>query len=1043
MTALLIRQLATVARDRLLDEKRLLAPSLRVGRQWVQQAARLRAGLVNVRVTTLKRLAVDLTLRRQQVLNRSLLCRRAQRLLVEQVWRDQRQAHSEGELARQPWADLLAPSLARTLLDLRLAGVTPDDVLQADLSRGKRLELAELLRRYSQALDAYAAIDDAILFDWAVEAILDQPLALGPRTCFLVPADLTADGLPRRLLDQLPGDQPHWLATDPLDALPADEPMTDRGRLRFLFTPEAAPPVVRDGSVHLVAAVDPAAEVDAVLRTALQEGWPLDQIEVLHSDDATYLPLWLERAAALATAAVPELKDGVPVNFAQGLPVRLTRPGRALIAWLDWIDHDFAQTRLLDLLQDELLRPIDEGRSVPCVNAVRLLRKLPVGWGKARWLEHLHEARESKPAQDAETWKRVRNWLRRLLQLVPPPDTAPTVWLKAAESLLHELPVSPNVQDQQAAHRLLAEIAEYRLEAERFAAAPRDMVAELRELVEGLTVTSQGPRAGVLHVAHWESGGHSGRPITFLLGLDEDRFQFTPLTDPLLSDAERRQVSPELATAQDRSAQRRARLSHLLARLRGQVWLSYPCCDVGKNDEVAPSEVVRRVRRLLDIQTKEKLPIAGLFPSSGAPCLARDDAWLTIQPARFTEQAALALLDRHHPHWADGLRADQARASANLTPFDGWVPAAGRVLGLDGPTPLEFSPSTLETLGRCPLAFFFQTLLRLKEPEEPDEAEPGGERWLAANIRGSALHDLFHRFTSLLIAQDRRPSLERDRGQIVTLLQQILARQERRTPMPSPSVHRQEVRDLTQVALLFLAEEADPAYRGRACYVEVSVRHRRDEATSPLDHPEPPRVEGAPGLALRLTGRIDRIDQVDRGLPRAGEEAETEFWVWDFKTGRPYDREPNDVRAKGRHMQPLVYTQIATQRLRAEQHLGPQGQVAGFGYFFASTAGMGERQVWSQDALSQAQEALARVLRLAHVGTFLATQDERDCTFCDFRSICSIPAANRATLHKLDHIGQADVDPEVVTAVSDWAAMRLGPSGSRSQQSADADEEAP
>ena len=54
-----------------------------------------------------------------------------------------------------------------------------------------------------------------------------------------------------------------------------------------------------------------------------------------------------------------------------------------------------------------------------------------------------------------------------------------------------------------------------------------------------------GPRGGCLHVAHVLAGGHSGRPHTFIVGLDDGRFPGVGLQDPILLDEERR-ASPDL-----------------------------------------------------------------------------------------------------------------------------------------------------------------------------------------------------------------------------------------------------------------------------------------------------------------------------------------------------------------------------------------------------------------------------------------------------------------------------------------------------------------
>lgn len=1005
-----IHQLAALARELPWAEKRLLAPSLRAGRQWTQQAARLGGGLLNVRVTTLKRLAVDLTQDRRQCLNVQLLSHRGHRLLVEGVWRQLRKDRPRGELASRPWSEALAHPLARTLYDLRLAAVGPDDLSAADLRPGKRSELAELLVRYSKALVEHQCVDDALLFQWAVEAILDDPDRLGSHTRFLVPADLAAEGLARRLLDQLPPDRTDLLTSEPLDAIPAETPVTDLARLRFLFTQDQAPPPVHDDSVRLVRALDPAIEVDNVLRTVLAAGVPLDQVEVLYTDADTYVPLLLEKAAAWSNSDVPGLENGVPVNFAAGIPVQLTRPGRTLLGWLRWLAQDLSQAVLLDLILAELLAMPPGSPFVGSNRTARWVSRMTVGWGKERWLEELRQAAPGEAEDQSETWPRVRAWLEGLVRHAPTLESSPLDWIAAAEGLIRDRPEKVEL-DEQARHRLIAELRGLRADLARFGAGPRDMQAELTEVVEHALVGGQGPRPGCLHVADLFAGGHSGRPYTFILGLDEDRLSLASLDDPLLGDAERRLISPELATAQHRAAVRRANLARLLARLNGRLTLSYSCVDVVRDEEIGPSEVLRLIHRLGGTHEAEWPAPLVFGPAAGQPALARDEAWLNIGAERWPAPRAEELLAQHYPAWAAGYRAEQARLSPALTPFDGVVPAAGAKLNLRGTAPFTFSAHSLETLGRCPLAFFFERMLDLREPDAgPDPAADH----LPAHVAGRVLHEVFHRVTSTLIEQQRTPTLAGDRAAVLGLLDELLQRQRRRHPLPSAAAEA-ERRQLRLGALLFLAEEERHGARSVVRFVEVSIGRVERFQPSPLDEAEPLRLTLADGLGVRIEGRIDRIDEVQQpGAP--------EFWVWDYKTGRPDRYDKKDVCGTGRTLQPYLYWELATARLRRAQKLPEGAAVGGFGFFFPSSLGLGDRITWTGEELVKGREALRRLLRLADTGAFLATERDDDCKFCPYQRICDVPAASQSTHMKVAAL--EDSESELAERVGEWVRLR-------------------
>ncbi len=74
---------------------------------------------------------------------------------------------------------------------------------------------------------------------------------------------------------------------------------------------------------------------------AWREGIPLDHVELLCTDKATYIPLIYETFPRLIVDDASD--DDIPVTFQEGLPARRFRPGRALVAWLAWMRDDYPQ----------------------------------------------------------------------------------------------------------------------------------------------------------------------------------------------------------------------------------------------------------------------------------------------------------------------------------------------------------------------------------------------------------------------------------------------------------------------------------------------------------------------------------------------------------------------------------------------------------------------------------------------------------------------------------------------------------------------------
>lgn len=1003
--------------NHLLADKRLLAPSLRIGRQWTQRLARLGVGLVNVHVSTLKRLAMELTDARRQKTGWQLLSRYGQTLVVELIWREYCR-----EFPSRPWpshscSETLPYALTRTLTDLRMAGLTSADIRESELPEHRRQELADLLDRYERALKDQHCIDEATLYDWAISAILDCPTLLGADTRFLVPSNLPAEGLARRLVDQLPANRCvclSWVAEADADAI-----STDRNRLRFLFRPDRAPPAFGDQTVRFQRTLDPAIEVDSVVRHALAMGLPLDQIEVLYSDPDTYVPLFLEKSAAWADERVKGLEKGLPITFADGVPLRWTRPGRAVLGWLRWLEQDLNQAVLLELLADRLL-------SLPTVSRWKVsawIRQMRVGWGKSRWQKQLNEFAPVKPTDTGDEWLKVRNWLSDLVQHAPAPDADPLTWITAAESLIPSIPPGRTDLEEQARHRLIGALKEMRSEHLRVKVGPRDMATRLGDLMVQTPVAGQGPKPGCLHVASIWSGGHSGRPCTFVLGLDEDRCRLAFSEDPLLRDSERRRLSPELTTAQERTETRREELASKLSCLEGSVTLSFACFSVVEDEQIGPSEVYIAAERLM--QQPEKPRLLGFGPSAGQPALVREEPWWRLGGPPWPVSEGLNWLSRNHPNWAAGFKAEQRRLSNEITPYDGWVPAAGAALGLIGSQPFLASAKSLEVLGRCPLAFFFGHVLNLEPPEELPNPEAD---YLPGDLRGRVLHEFYQRvITEMTVAV---ASSQWDRDNALRLLWEILETHLQDHPPPSAARLEEEQKGLFLAALVFLAEEEQQQNQILARYAEVSIGFAGTQPQSDLDDPEPLLLPLAGGLQVRVQGRLDRIDEIrasQAGRSGAAEESsgQSEFWVWDYKTGKVTDQFSANHFRTGRLLQPFLYWLLATARLQAAGRLPADATVSGFRYFFtADLPHLGDSYTWTTRDLVQGSEVISRLLQLAHHGLFLATDDEKDCKRCTFRLICDVPAVTRATRIKLETCNGQALPAEARSALKAWMEQR-------------------
>lgn len=887
--------LADACRARLLAEKWLLVPSLRVGHQWIDAVARAGQPAVNVRLKTIKSLALEL----------SGATARPDIAGIIEIARLLAKHHDEdGYLFSLPASLPLAQTVFASLRELRLAGF---DDLPAKTSEvpAKQRELRALLR---ESHDDYP---NALRLAAKAAAALQVHL--------LIPADLEFSALETQLLESFPS----------RTLLPVDEKS------------DTAPAVIR--------AIGEINEVRAVLRRVLAGGIAFDQVEILHTDAGTYLPLLFEETERL----------GVAVTFSEGVPTRFSRPGRALAAWLAWQREDFPQAVLVQMLGDGLLEWPGE---IAHTRLASRLRALGIGFGRRRYASALHDQiaalEQALPERDEDGDPRARcreraleelRWLKAGLETLLA-DASET--LAGARKFLRERVHCVTEMDNFARHALLERIEVFERCLGDEPLPGLDIAAWLAALPDKIRVCGTAPMPGHLHVAGIGNGGHSGRPHTFILGLDSGRWANVARQDPVLLDAERKRLGME--TSDQRRERDRRAFDCLLARLPGNVTLCYCARNLADDSEMFPAEPIK------------ELPAAESFaPSAVNEALDEADAWRAM-PAN-TEIVA-----KRFPNLARGIIAARARAGEAFSEFDGFVPQAGARDGV-------WSASRLQTLGACPLRFFFRYVLAV---EPPEELEMDPDRWLRPSDFGLLLHEVFYRYV-------------REGGDIEAVLAERVAAWRENIPPPSESVFRREERRLQRAARTFVGMEI----RGRPRFVEAAIGLPSRDRPGELDRAEPVAIELPDGNRIAMRGYIDRIDEV----------GPNRFAIWDYKTfgAGKYSRSDFD---QGRILQHALYLAMTEVCLR--EKFGPGAVVESFGFLFPTEQGRGETIKWAPEELAGGLDIVAKLCELRARGAFLATTNVKDCEHCDYRSCCGdLRALAEASATKLYHPGNSTLAP--------------------------------
>jgi RecB family exonuclease len=987
-----IASLAAACREHPLEEKVFVAPSLSIGHTLVERLAREGHAWANLRVETIRTLALGIA--GPEIAREGLrLASRAQALaLIEQSCSDALKAGSYfGQLRDRPG---FHRAVQRTLEEIRAAGLSADALPAAAFEDSRKVrELKAIIARYDEGLRDGRFIDAAAVLRRAVAAARPEPAPA--RYLVLDEADFSA--VERELLSRL-----------------------SEGRLQSLVPGEATAWEESARRAHLLRAIGEENEIREVFRRVLAGGVPFDEVEILHTDSSTYPALVWELSR----------EHAVDCTFAGGVAAPFTRPGQAALAFLDWIAGGFEADVLRKALVSGTLtldRLPGRGERAPGTRAVaRALREAQIGWGASRHrtaLErlivelsgpeppgrHTDDATAEELAERAarrdgrlETARAALAFASRALELATE-AAAKSCDLRAlsrgcrlfvAEFARVTGPLDAAARD--AIAKLLGELEV--LPPNRL--APEEAAARLADAVHALSIEADRPRPGRVHVAEYRAGGFSGRAHTYLLGLDAARHPGADIEDPVLLDAERQRINRVLAPValplyRDRPRESSRALRACVARLRGSLTASFPSWNVRSLDQQSeqfPSPFFLDLHRARTgkpeadyTELLAALPEAtGFLPGVDA---ALDDTewWLSRLDAAGPAGAGGAgapLVREIYPHLDDGHRAEAARESEEFTVYDGWIRSGTPELD-----PRESgepqSASRLETLAECPFRYFLKHVLRI---EPPRELERDTTEWLDAMNAGSLLHDVFRLFLERITAAGEKPEAARHAALLEEIADGEIAVWREKIPPASELAFGQRRDEIRLACRIFLALEEKHCREVTPRFFEVPFGLARAGVRGPIASPDPVPIALARGESLPLRGSIDRVDEAPDGS----------FEVWDYKTGGTWRHKEERGIHGGRQIQHALYAMALEELLK---RAGIPGSVTRSGYFFPGRKGEGQRMAMALDPKAT-REVLSRLLDLLRAGAFPHAVGREDCRFCDYESVCggSAEAARRAKL---------------------------------------------
>ena len=718
-----------------------------------------------------------------------------------------------------------------------------------------------------------------------------------------------------------------------------------------IFTSGLAP---RDKSqIQLCETLGTETEISTVLRDIRSGTIPLDAVEIAYTSEMPYVSLLCDAVQ----------RFDLPATFAEGIPIATTRTGRALANFYQWIGAGYPADELVMMCRAGLITT--EG--APVIATVLQHAHIGEGEGPRRYFSALNQIKADlrhREAENAETGHRgltpveieaVEEELKRLFDLIP---RGPRVSLAALvnaglQFLAHfanaEEEVLTTIEDR------LHQVAQ----SVRRKAPVHRLANRLTELIANLSFKAEAAKPGHLSIAPLSRAGYTNRAHIYVMGMDEATFPGGATEDPILLDGERSGVSGELELRRTRPAEQVWHLIRVLGMASNKVTLLSCHRSLSDSRERYPAALFQQAAEQMNCDPV----LVPTLPENAAHALDDAEALLAHHASADYE----SVVHQTFPHLVSGQKARRAREWDGLTTYDGWLGAATPELAITAQHRI-FSLSRLEMLARCPYRYFLNHVLEI-QPIEKAESDP--TRWLDPLSYGALLHALFHKFMQTLKARGERPDRERHRTLIQELLKKEIESKKETHPVEHEAAYRADVKRLSQAAQVFLSVESDQKDADPLAF-EVSFGFGESGG---LNSEPPVTLELSEDVALRIRGRIDRVDRV-----------EDNFVIWDYKTGSMAQYDEQDLLKRGTHLQWALYAYALDSILRQQNE---QGRVQLSGYVFPGDREHGRRLSDAPPAPETLANVLRPLLELVSQGGFFHIQKSQECDYCIYNRVCS------------------------------------------------------
>ncbi len=508
-----------------------------------------------------------------------------------------------------------------------------------------------------------------------------------------------------------------------------------------------------------------------------------------------------------------------------------------------------------------------------------------------------------------------------------------------------------------------------------------------------LRIPELGRRYGKVYVATTEEARGLAFDVVFVPGLAEKIFPQKVVEDPLLLDAARRKLTPDLPTNKERTDDERLALRLAIGAAARRVVLSYPRVDLEQARPRTPSFYGLEVLRVAEGQLRDFEYLAKKAARTAdarigwpAPSL-REDA---IDEAEFDLALLKDVLEKDedssqgeghylvnaNEHLGRALRFRWARWDTKaLRSSDGLVtkePEALEAIREHTTDKRSFSPTALQNFAACPYRFLLSAVHKLAPREEPDAIED-----LDPLTKGSLVHETQYRLLTQLRQEGMLPvnvgNLAKAHERLERVLDEVATEYHDRLYPAIERVWKDAITGIGADLREWLRRMLDET-EWTPAHFELSFGLKDPRAQDEKSRDEPAILD----IGLRLRGSIDLVERHKSGALRAT----------DHKTGKVRAKKDDTVIGGGEILQPVLYA------LTLEKLFPNTRVIDGVLYYCTAVGGFEKVAVPLDDDARSAARLVAKTVGDALVRGFLPTAPNIEkkgssaCTWCDFRRVC-------------------------------------------------------